>query len=122
MTLPPRLAKEIEELETKPEVVEDGGVVNLVFKNRPIPPGYTLPAADLLLRVPLAYPDAGPDMFWTDPALTLQGGRHPQAGDLVESYIGRRWRRFSWHTKWRPTIDNLESYLLFVRRRLDRAC
>jgi hypothetical protein len=122
MALPPRLAKEIEQLELKPEVTEDGSVVNLVFRNYPIPPGYNRSAADLLVRIPLSYPDAGPDMFWTSPALTLANGGVPQAADSLETYINQQWRRFSWHTRWRPNIDNLHGYMNFVHRRLERAC
>jgi Prokaryotic E2 family E len=122
MALPPRLLKEIEQLEMKPDVTEDGTVINLVFKGHPIPPGYSCSTADLLIRIPLSYPDAGPDMFWTNPALKLANGAAPQNGDLLETYMGQQWRRFSWHTTWRPNVDNLSSYMHFVRRRLERAC
>jgi len=121
MAVPPRLAKEIEQLEVRPDVIEDGGVINLLFKDFPIPAGYNRSAADLLVRVPLAYPDAGPDMFWTAPELTLPNGSAPQCGDSIEMHMGRRWRRFSWHATWRPNIDNLHGYVHFVRRRLERA-
>ncbi|MFI5089184.1 MAG: E2/UBC family protein [Terriglobales bacterium] len=122
MALPPRLAKEIEQLELKPEVAEDGSVVNLVFRDYPVPPGYNRSTTDLLVRIPLSYPDAGPDMFWTSPVLTLANGAAPQGSDLLETYMGQQWRRFSWHTIWRPNIDNLHSYMHFVRRRLERSC
>lgn len=77
MALLPRLAKEIEQLELKPEVREDASFINLVFRDYPIPPGYNRSTADLLIRIPLSYPDAGPDMFWTSPALTLADGATP---------------------------------------------
>jgi len=120
MALPPRLAKEIAELQLHPDVTEDGGVINLVFRSFHIPMGYSRPVADLLLRIPLAYPDAGPDMFWTSPDLVLANGSAPQGGEPLETYIGQQWRRFSWHSTWRPNIDNLQLYLYFVRRRLER--
>jgi len=60
-------------------------------------------------------------MFWTSPALTLANGVAPQNGDLIEMHMGQRWRRFSWHTIWKPTVDNLQSYIHFVRRRLEQA-
>lgn len=122
MTLLPRLAKEIEQLELKPEVREDASFINLVFRDYPIPPGYNRSTADLLIRIPLSYPDAGPDMFWTSPALTLADGATPQAGNSLEMHINQQWRRFSWHTIWRPNTDNLHGYMQFVRRRLERAC
>jgi hypothetical protein len=123
MALPPRLVKEIEQLdELKPDIAEDASAINLVFKDYPIPSGYNLSAADLLIRIPLSYPDAGPDMFWTSPALRLASNAAPQNADLLEMYMGQQWRRFSWHTVWKPTVDNLHGYLHFVRQRLERAC
>jgi|SRR5580698_2242549 hypothetical protein len=122
MVLPPRLSKELQSLDSPPEVVVEGHLVSLVFRNYPIPPGYSRPTTDLLVRVPLSYPDAGPDMFWTDPDLRLIDGGSPQCGDLIETYLGKPWRRFSWHSAWRPATDSLESYLYFIRLRLERAC
>jgi Prokaryotic E2 family E len=121
MALPPKLVKEIEQLELKPEITEDGGVINLVFRNYPIPPGYNSSAADLLVRVPLSYPDAGPDMFWTSPPLSLTSGAPPQAATAMEIYFNRQWQRFSWHTNWKPNTDNLHGYMHFIRRRLEQA-
>jgi hypothetical protein len=122
MALPPRLVKEIAQLDLRPEITEEGGVVNLLFRDFPIPDGYNRPAANLLVRIPLAYPDAGPDMFWTTPELMLANGAAPQCGDSIETHMGQQWRRFSWHTTWRPNVDNLHGYMHFVRRRLERAC
>jgi hypothetical protein len=117
----PRLAQEIAELQKQfnVEVREDGGMADLVFRDFPIGPGFNLQACDLLIRVPLSYPAAGPDMFWTDPGLVLADGREPQSANIFEVHSGRRWRRFSWHRKaWDGVRDNLWSYLEFVRHRL----
>jgi hypothetical protein len=49
----------------------------------------------------------------------LPGGQCPQNAGLIESYLDRQWRRFSWHRQaWNPSVDNLHSHLEFVRRRL----
>jgi hypothetical protein len=122
MALPPRLLKEVEQLELKPEITEDTSFINLVFRNYVLPPGYNLPTTDLLIRVPLSYPDGGPDMFWTNPALMLANGIAPQNGTSLETYMGQQWRRFSWHTLWKPNVDNLHAYLYFVHRRLEQVC
>lgn len=122
MPLPPKLYKEIQALDSQPEVVSDGHLISLIFRNYPIPPGYSQATTDLLVRVPLSYPDAGPDMFWTDPDLRLMDGRSPQYGDLIETHLGKLWRRFSWHSIWRPNFDNLDCYLYFIRLGLERAC
>ncbi len=121
MTPPPKLIKEIEDLgQTLPiEVIEEPDSIDLVFRNFDVGEGFNLPRCDLLVRMPRTYPDAGPDMFWTTPELTLANGQVPQAAEHMETYIGRRWRRFSWHRRsWNPTVDNLVGYLEFVRHRL----
>ncbi len=121
MPLPPRLDKEINELrETWTlEVSEEPDTINIIFKHFPIAYGYSLSACDLLVRVPRSYPDAGPDMFWTVPELTLQGGSIPQAAGEIVNYLGRPWRRFSWHgPPWNSTHQNMHSFVEFIRRRL----
>jgi hypothetical protein len=121
MALPPRLERELEELRasSKLEIVEDAEVVNLLFRDFPVGEGFNVPACDLLIRIPRSYPDAGPDMFWTTPELALSDGRVPQSAESVEVYLGRQWRRFSWHrSHWNSSLDNIHGYLEFVRRRL----
>lgn len=121
MSLPPKLEREIKELQKSfaVEVHEDASVVDVVLKNFPLGAGFNMPSADLLIRVPLSYPDSGPDMFWTDPRVLLSNGREPQAANLKEQYLGREWRRFSWHrSRWDSVRDDLFSYLEFVRHRI----
>jgi hypothetical protein len=121
MPVPPRLEKEINELRNQCaiEVYEDADFVALVLKNFPVGNGYNVSNSDLLLKIPKTYPDAGPDMFWTDPRLTLANGQIPQAGEVMETYMARQWRRFSWHrSNWNPNVDNMHGYLEFVRKRL----
>jgi len=123
MALPPKLDQELAELleSYKIEIQEESTLICLVFKEFPIGDGFNLPTTDLLLRVPLSYPDAGPDMFYTDPRIVLASGAIPQNAESLETYIGRQWRRFSWHhNRWNRISDNLTSYLEFVRERLRR--
>ena|SRR6266581_1288396 len=121
--LPPRLSSEIEllrEAHQKIDVVEEGDMINLVIRDFPTSPLFNRPTTTLLVRVPRAYPDAGVDMFWTDVELTLADGSIPSAGDSIEQYSGRSWRRFSWHHGgWNPNLHSLRTYLVFVRRRFN---
>lgn len=119
--LPPKLAKEVEELQHDYaiEVVEDSDNVNLIFQSFPLEEGYNMPSAEMLLRIPRTYPDTGPDMFWTNEQLLLADGRIPQAAEAFETHLSKRWRRFSWHRPpWNPVIDNLRSHVEFIRKRL----
>jgi hypothetical protein len=124
MTLPPKLQSELDELAVasyKIEVSEDQDFINLVFKEFPLGNGYSAPESDLLLMVPRSYPDAGPDMFWLNPDITLASGQVPQSAESIENHLNKNWRRFSWHRQgspWNPTIENIASYLEFIHRRL----
>jgi hypothetical protein len=117
--------EEIEGLRQEGFVVEltrADGWINIVFRTYPLPPGFSKPATDLLVRLPISYPNGKPDMFWTDPDLTLKNGQCPQQADAMETVLGRPWRRFSWHpTSWNPATDKLRTYLEFVNRRLAMA-
>src|SRR5579872_5924967 len=121
MALPPKLAREVAELQgaTNIEVIEEPGLISLVFKDFPVGQAFNMASCDILIRVPRSYPDTGPDMFWTAPELIRPDGRIPLGAEAVEEYLGRRWRRFSWHRKtWNSVIDNLHGYLEFIRQRL----
>lgn len=123
MTLPPKLKRELGELRKSSnfEVIEDPEFINLVFSAFPLGDGYSASQCDLLLKVPRSYPDAGPDMFWVNPEVTLASGLLPQAAEHTETHLNRSWRRFSWHrqgSQWNPTVDNLHGHMEFINRRL----
>lgn len=94
------------------------GFVNVVLADFPTP-GLDLRRVDLLLRLPMGFPDATPDMFWLSPALTANGAAIPGT-EVTENHFGRAWQRWSRHIggQWRPGVDNLETYLAYVRRAL----
>lgn len=96
----------------------EAGMTNLVLKGFPVPPGLSTDKVDLLLRLPLGFPDAAPDMFWVSPALTTTAGVTIPGTELPETHVGRTWQRWSRHIaqQWRPGVDNLETYLAYVRR------
>lgn len=135
--LVPQLDSEIKRLRQlyTVDVVEEDSVINVVIRGFPTSGLYNKPTTNLLLRVPRSYPDAGLDMFWTDPELTLRDGGTPAnaqqleryaALDSIPDFAGKQWRRFSWHPqsntphRWNPNVDNLESYLEFVRKRFSK--
>jgi len=121
MALPPRLEKELEELRREHvlDIGEDADFVTVIFKNFPLGNGFDMSHSDILLRVPKSYPDAGPDMFWTDPNLHLAGGQIPQSAEAIENHLNKPWRRFSWHRQaWNPSVDNMHGHMEFIRKRL----
>lgn len=97
------------------------GFVNVVLADFPTP-GLDPGQVDLLLRLPFGFPDAAPDMFWVSPALTAMGAAI-SGTEQTENYLGRSWQRWSRHIggQWRPGVDNVETYLAYVRRALAMA-
>ncbi|HLG72218.1 MAG TPA: E2/UBC family protein [Chloroflexota bacterium] len=104
------------------EVSSENGMVCLVIKDFRLPDGYAPQKTDLLIRIPPGYPDMPPDMFWCDPPVRLSAtGGFPQAADLMETYLGRTWQRFSRHLSpaiWRSGVDGLESYFCLISQAL----
>ena len=101
----------------------EGGFVTVVVRDFPMPAGLEPATSDLLLLLPPGFPDAGPDMFWLDPPVQVAGGSAVPGTDGRGTYVGRVWQRWSRHigNAWRPGIDQLATYLAYVRRCLDQA-
>jgi len=119
-----RLPGDIAALEGLPyATVSDGGMVCVVIDGLELPAGLVPAGSDLLLRLPAGFPDSRPDMFWFADQVARSDGRAIPATDLVEQYFGRSWYRWSRHVgdAWRPGIDDMRSYLAYVRRCLNEA-
>jgi hypothetical protein len=101
----------------------EGSMISLVIFGVELPAGYQPQTVDLLLRLPVQFPQVPPDMFWTDPVVTYDGGGVPSATELRETHMGRSWQRWSRHfgmSNWRPGIDDLRSYMTLIRSTLER--
>lgn len=103
----------------------DEGIRRLVIaRGQELPVHWNRRSTDILLQVPQGYPLAALDMFWVTPGLALADGRQPQNADVLETYAGRPWQRFSWHYppghRWNPAIDGILSHLRFARVRLSQ--
>ncbi len=98
-------------------------MISLVVKRFTLPAGYQPSEVDLLLRLPVQFPQAPPDMFWTDPVISYTNGGVPSQTQAREHYMGRSWQRWSRHfgqSQWRPGTDDLRSYLRLIRSTLER--
>lgn len=101
----------------------EGNMISLVIKGFALPAGYQPSEVDLLLRLPLQFPQVPPDMFWTDPAISYTNGGTPSQTQAREVHVGRSWQRWSRHfgrSQWRPGTDDLRSYLRLIRSTLER--
>ncbi len=104
-------------------VSSEGNMICIVIGGYVLPLGYNRASADLLLRLPVGYPDIPPDMWWFDPAICLADGRSIQATECIEHYLGRTWQRWSRHLNaahWQSGVDGLESFLALLRKELER--
>ena len=99
---------------------EADGMANIEIAAYPVKSRhYNKTSVTLLLRIPLSYPNGKPDMFWVDENFLLKDLRVPKSAEQVESWLGKHWRRFSWHpSNWNPGVDNLSTYLEFIDNRL----
>ncbi|MFP1155601.1 E2/UBC family protein [Mycobacterium sherrisii] len=104
-------------------ITVDGGFANVVLDNFSTAAGLSPAAVDLLLRLPFGFPDAAPDMFWLAPNVTKDDGGQIPGTEVTETWVNRPWQRWSRHIaqQWRPGVDNLETYLAYVRRCLRQA-
>ena len=101
----------------------EGGMVCVVVSRWPVPSGYNVQKADLLVRLPTGYPDLAPDMWWFDPAvLRLDGCKIPNT-EAVEHHLGRAWQRWSRHLEpgqWHSGVDGIGSFFTLIREELRR--
>lgn len=113
----------LDELGLEYTVATEGGFVTVVLKGFPLAAKLQPAVADLLMRLPPGFPDAAPDMFWLEPAVAGPDGAAIPGTESREQHLGRTWQRWSRHiaNQWRPGIDNLATYLAYMRRCLDQA-
>jgi hypothetical protein len=98
-------------------VLNEGGQFFVVVEQAALLPGaYNVAASDILLIGDHQYPMSAMDMFWMEEPVTLANGSIPGHASAIEHYIGRQWRRWSWHRNglWTPGVDDLLSHWAFV--------
>lgn len=102
------------------EAEDEGGHTCVVIIDYQLPAGLIPQTSDILLRIPGGFPDAQPDMFWLAEKVTTERNSVPPATGNIETHLRRQWVRWSRHiTTWRPNIDDLATYLFFVRHCLE---
>lgn len=105
------------------DIGQDGAFVTVMIRNFPMPASLEPTGSNMLLRLPPGFPDAAPDMFWLQPPVAGPGSTPIPGTQSLEPYLGSTWQRWSRHiaSQWRPGIDNLGTYMAYVRRCLDQA-
>lgn len=103
--------------------VEVHQAVNRLFaavKGYPLPEAVAnVSATDVLFIADTQYPLSAMDMFWTDLDVLRPDGSTFKNADAIEEYLGRRWRRFSYHRNgtWNPNGNPLLHHYSFMESR-----
>ena len=100
------------------EITPHPGEVRIYIRNFQLAESYSPRLTDLLIRLPLGYPQSNPDMFWTKPDVRLVTGAYPNRADYHDPSADN-WQRWSRHSEWRPAKDNLRSKMASVKRELE---
>jgi hypothetical protein len=96
------------------ETICDGGVQWLVVHNYPLPVGFNVPQATLLIRIVPGYPAAALDMVYVHPPLNRTDNRGIRAvsGTSIAGLSCQQWsRHYNPAHPWRPNIDSVGSHL-----------
>jgi hypothetical protein len=101
--------------------VGPNGITLIELNGFVLPPGWNLTHTNVYFIVPVGYPVARPDTFWTDGGLLLQSGAAPvNTGKNQPPGIPPNLLWFSWHpAAWNPNRDNLVNYVAMIRQRLE---
>ena len=106
------------------KIVTESGMTCIVMPQWPLPSGFNRDAADLLVRLRPGYPDVPLDMWWFSPPVHLANGAALPATNVVQTYLGRSWQRWSRHFnngQWQSGVDGLESFFTLIRQDLERS-
>jgi hypothetical protein len=107
------------------EVMTEDGQIAVVLKDFQLLPTnkFDHEQVDLLVLLPMGYPDAPPDMFYTLPWVRLVSvGRHPTRADVSHTFGGKVWQRWSRHSnEWRPGIDGIHTMIARARHAFEAA-
>jgi hypothetical protein len=102
-------------------LVEEGDRIYVVLNQVHIPDkAFQQQVSDVLFHADRMYPLSAMDMFWTEPGVVRSDGSIPQGAEQIENYLGRSWRRFSWHRNgvWNSGGNPLLDHYAFVEMRL----
>jgi hypothetical protein len=101
-------------------IVDSGTQIFVILEEVPLPAGaYRVTKTDVLFVTDHQYPLSAMDMFWTETDVVRPNGDIPAGGESIEMYIGRQWRRFSWHRNglWKPVGNCLLDHFEFMQAR-----
>jgi Prokaryotic E2 family E/Multiubiquitin len=106
------------------ETLREGADFWVIIYDVPVPAGYQVSVAEVMIQIMPGYPTSPLDMAFFFPALARIDGRAIPNADAIQHTDGKPWQRWSRHrigaTAWVPGVDNLERHFLFVQQWLSR--
>ena len=104
----------------------EGNQRGIILKNWPLPANkFTLDKVDLLVLIPVGYPDNRLDMFYNSPDVHLkQEQKTARAADHPLQFNSIHWQRWSRHLAgdaWRPGIDGIHTFIQAIQQALVEA-
>lgn len=105
------------------EEVVDGANRGIILKDFSLPvERFDVEVADILILLPIGYPDVPTDMFYLLPWLKLKTGAMARATETPVTFQGQSWQRWSRHEReWRPGIDGIRTTIKRVENALEVA-
>lgn len=102
------------------EVLQEGNRLFVLVIGYVLPPGTAKVAhTDVLFIGDGQYPLSAMDMFWTELDVVRPDGKLFARSETEESYVSRRWRRFSYHRNsvWNQNGNPLMDHFAFMESR-----
>lgn len=101
------------------EIIPQGGEVHLILREVPFSERFTPRIADILIVIPVGYPNAPLDMFWTFPVVSFADGSAPAATEHRQNFHDKLWQRWSRHGEWRSGIDSLRTFISTIKNEIE---
>ena len=90
--------------------IEAYGNRGLIIKDYILPNGYKTSKVNLMILIPLNYPPAKLDMFYTMPNIERSDGKAIKELTTA-TLLGENWQRWSRHYDWNPEEDSLVRHI-----------
>lgn len=96
----------------------------LIVDNYKLPEGYNHQNISIAIEIPIAYPQAEIDMFYTYPRIKLANGLNPSCTEVDQSIEGKAYQRWSRHrsslSSWNPVVDSVMTHFALIEESIIR--
>jgi len=104
----------------KVEIIEQANRIFVILSKVGLPSGCAnVACTDMLFITDTQYPLSAMDMFYTEVEVVRANGTLFENSESIEEYVGRKWRRFSYHrnTPWKSAGNPLLDHFALMETR-----